>query len=209
MVEVHYNLVDERLDRTYSINLYTSKDNFIQPMENVHGDVGIDIAVGNNKVVYWNALEEFGSDFTGDISLELKGNYYVPFINVDGISEGKVFKRGVEHDFTWTGGRGDNVLLFELYKDGNLIIAYDERANVGNTKLSFPRKVKPGEGYRLKISDANNRDEVVFTEEFTIERKIPVFLQITGGALVGAGLVVLYYTTRDLQDIPEPPTPSR
>lgn len=36
-VFVQYNLLDERLDRSYSVRLYTSMDNFIRPVEKVTG----------------------------------------------------------------------------------------------------------------------------------------------------------------------------
>jgi hypothetical protein len=209
IVEVRYNLLDERIDRSYAISLYTSKDNFVQPMQKIDGDIGIDIAVGNNKVVYWNAKEEFGSDFAGNVSLELKGNYYVPFINIDGLKKGVVFSRGKAHEFVWSGGRGDNVLQFDLYQGDKLVKSFEDRPNVGNTTLNFPSRIKPGENYTLKISDTQNRDEVVITETFTIKRKIPLILQLSGAALVGAGAVIIYYATRDLQDISEAPVPNR
>ena len=78
--------------------------------------MGIDIKVGDNKKIIWRAKEELGADFDGRLSLELKGSLYVPFISIEGLEEGAVFKRGKPNDVTWSGGRGDNVLNFELYK---------------------------------------------------------------------------------------------
>lgn len=199
LLEINYDLVDDRLDRTYAISLYTSKDNFIQPMELVNGEIGIDIPPGNNKVLTWNAKEELGEDFKGGISLELKGNYYVPFISLEGIEEGREFKRGEAYDIVWSGGRGDNILNFELYKGENLISSFEKRPNTGKTSLDFPAMVKPGDDYRLKVSDTKNRDDVIFTDEFTIKRKFPLSLQVAAGAVVGAGLVVLIQSL-----IPEP-----
>lgn len=89
-ISVSYNLVDERVDRSYSIRLYTSQDNFIRPMQLVRGDVGVDILVGPNKTMTWKAKEELGADFFGGIKLELKGEIYVPFIELDGIEEDMV-----------------------------------------------------------------------------------------------------------------------
>jgi len=62
-VIIHYNLQDEDLNRRYSLHLYNSIDNYIQPIEKVSGDIGVDIAVGDNKKVVWHAMEELGEDF--------------------------------------------------------------------------------------------------------------------------------------------------
>lgn len=192
-VQLYYNLIDERIDRSYSVSLYSSKDNFIQPMEFVSGDVGIDIPVGENKVVVWDALSELGEDFDKGISLELKGNYYIPFITLDGLESGKIFKRGKANDLAWSGGRGDNILNFELYKGDNLVKSFEERPNNGNTSITFPIKVRPGKDYRFRISDSNNRDEVVFSEPFIIKRKIPLGAQLGISFALGVGIGYLIY----------------
>lgn len=209
-VEVRYNLKDERIDRSYSINLYTSKDNYIQPMEQVSGDIGIDISVGNNKVLLWDAKGELGDDFDGAVALELKGNYYVPFIIPEGIDEGKQFKRGTPYDFIWTGGRGDNILNIELYRGDNLITVFEERPNVGNTVLTIPSNVKPGTDYRFKISDSRNRDEVVFTNQFEVKRKFPLGLKIGTAFVVGVGVGILIKSLLPTEThvIDEPPLPA-
>ena len=213
-VEVHYNIFDERIDRSYSVYLYTSSDNFIQPMEMVDGDVGIDIKVGENKVIRWNAKEELGGFVDKAISLELKGNYYIPFITIEGIEKNKIFKRGKAHDFTWSGGRGDNVLNFELYRGENLAKSFEERPNVGNTSITFPSSVKPGDDYRFKISDANNRDEIVFSEPFTVKRKIPLGVKLGASFLIGAGVGyiltnVVGSSGSERSDIPLPNIPEQ
>jgi hypothetical protein len=190
-VEVRYNILDDRIDRSYAVKLYTSKDNFIQPMELISGYADIDIEVGDNKKLTWNAIEELGNDFQGDVSLEIKGNYFVPCINMMGIQEDREFKRGKAYEFVWSGGRGDNILEFQLYQNGNIIKDFEERANTGNTELVIPSNVKPGKHYQLKISNANNSYEVVFTEEFNIKRKYPLNLQVGVGVLSGRGIGTL------------------
>ncbi len=211
LVEVHYELLDDNPDRSFTISLYTSRDNFIQPLNAVEGDVGIDIKVGGNKVAYWNAKKELGRDFNGALSLEIKGNIYIPFITLDGLEEGMVFKRGKPNDFIWSGGRGDNVLNFELYRGNNLIKVFEERPNIGNTSLIIPTDVKPGHNYRYRISDTRNKDEVVFTNTFTIKRKVPLAVKIGLAAIVGGvvGYIIGNSGTETTPEIQEPPLPTR
>ncbi|CAD5293128.1 MULTISPECIES: hypothetical protein [unclassified Imperialibacter] len=207
---INYDLKDDILERKYALFLYSSQDNFIQPLEKVSGDVGVNLSVGGNKKIVWKPKEEFGEDFVGQLAFELKGSVYVPFIFLDGFDDYKELKRGKPYDLVWSGGRGDNVLNFELYKGENKVAVLEERPNVGNTKLILPVKVKPGKDYRLKISDKRNRDEVVFTEEFTIRRKVPLALKLGVFFTVGVatGLLIDQLTQED-PIIPAPGVPTR
>lgn len=210
-VVLKYNLNDDRLDRKYSLYLYASTDNYIQPLTKVSGDVGVDIAVGGNKSITWNAKEELGDGFAGDVSLELKGNIYIPFIALDNFDDYKVLKRGKPYEVTWTGGRGDNVLLFELYEEESKIKIFEERPNNGNTTIIIPNDVKPGR-YRFKISDSRNRDEVVYTMNFIVKRKVPLIAKAGLGLalLGGVGYIVsLGGAEAPEEKIGDPLSPSR
>jgi hypothetical protein len=208
-VQVSYNLKDERLDRKYSLYLYTSTDNYIQPLQKVTGDVGVDLAVGENKKLTWRAKEELGETYKGGVSLELKGSIYVPFITLDGFNDYKKFKRGKPYDVTWTGGRGDNVLSFELYKGEEKVKVLEERPNVGNTIVIIPSDVKPGR-YKFKISDSRNKDEVVYTMDFLVKRKVPLGLKLGLLAVVGGAAVYLAGSASgDETKMGEPPLPTR
>src|SRR5258705_12516624 len=59
----NYSLIDSTLGRTYTVNLYTSKDNFTYPLQKVKGDIGIEIQPGVNKKIERNAKQEFGHTF--------------------------------------------------------------------------------------------------------------------------------------------------
>jgi len=210
-VVIHYNLLDQNTDRKYSLHLYTSRDNYVQPMEMVDGDIGVDISVGENKKVIWNVNKEFGEDFQGDLAIELKGTIYIPFVSLDGFEQYEVLKRGKPYDFTWSGGRGDNVLNFELYRGETKVKVFEERPNVGNTQLTIPTDVKPGKGYWFKISDKRNRDEVVHTGTFVVQRKLPLILKVGLGAIVVGvtGYLLGSDNSQEEPDIPEPPLPQR
>ena len=187
-VIINYELRDDNPDRRYSLHLYSSRDNYIQPLEYVEGDIGIDILVGGNKKVIWNAAEELGADFRGNMALELQGNIYIPFIELESFEAYGTLKRGKPYNFTWSGGRGNNVLKFELYKGDTRIHTFEERPNVGNTSLVIPTDVKPGSGYRFRVSDVRNRDEIVYSGTFDIKRKFPLIAKLAVAAIAGGGI---------------------
>jgi hypothetical protein len=213
-VVLHYDLVDENQDRKYTLRLYSSKDNFVQPLTLVTGDIGIGVPVGGNKQVTWNAREELDSAFSGNISLELKGQVYIPFITLSGFEDYGTFKRGKAYDLTWSGGRGDNVLNFDLYHGDEKVWTQPNVANSGNLTLVIPTDVKPGRKYIFRISDAKNPDEVIYTVEFNVKRKVPQVVRIATMAAIVGGAAILINSfggagTPEEPKIGEPPLPKR
>ena len=176
-VVIYYDLLDSINNRSYTINVYASLDNYINPLTEISGDLGLDVQPGGNRKIVWNAQKELGDDFIGDVSLEVRGRIYIPFVRLDGFEDFKKFKRGKRYKITWTGGRGNQVLNFNLYKGDKKVTVFPNVANVGEYNLKF-ENVKPGGDYYFKIEDSRNKDDVVLTEKFKISRKTPLLLKI-------------------------------
>lgn len=193
---IYYDLIDTIKDRRYTINLYSSLDNYLNPLQKLSGDRGLEVKPGTNKKIVWNAKEELGAEFDGKVGLEIRGRLYIPFVRFTGFEDYKVRKRGVPFAITWSGGRAQNVLNFDLYnKEGALVWTEPGVGNTGNTEITIPTNVKPGGGYYFKISDAKNKDEVVNTGGFEIKRKIP--LSIKAVAVAGLGGLIYWLSTKD------------
>lgn len=185
-VFVYYDLYDTIAAHSYTINLFYSKDNFISPLQKVRGDVGLEVRPGANKKIEWSAKDELGPDFKkGNISLEVKGRLYIPFIRFDG--HYKELKRGKKYELTWTGGTQQNILNFDLYQKGKKITTFANIANVGHYTLVIPNSVKPGRDYQFRISDTKNKDQVVFSQTFSIDRRVPLVYKIAVPVVLGVG----------------------
>ncbi len=189
-LHVLYKLEDSKNDRAYQINIYSSKDNFISPLQAVNGDIGVEIYPGDSKEIIWDPFEEFGQDFNDEINIEIRGRVYIPFVKLDDFNY-ESLKRGKSYEITWTGGASSNILNIDLYKEDIKVAVFSNIANVGEYNLNIPKKTEVGGNYRLRISDKNNKDDVVFSKEFAIKRKIPLALQIAPVAIVGAGIYFL------------------
>lgn len=189
-VFIHYDLIDTTRGRVYSVNLYSSRDNFINPLTKVKGDFGIEIVPGSNRKIEINAIEEFGATFEGKVSFELRAKVYVPFVRMEGFA--KKFKRGKPYEIHWTGGRPQNILNFDLYKGEEKVHTFPNIPNAGKYNLVFPGDTKPGK-YRFTISDSKNKDEVVHTAPFVVKRKIGLAYKVIPIIAVGA---VIYIVTR-------------
>lgn len=199
-VFVYYDLVDTISHRTYTVNLYSSRDSYVTPLTKVEGDLGLEVKPGRNRKITWNAKDELGADFEGKVGLEIKGRLYVPFIRFQGFKDHIVRKRGVAFDIVWSGGRANSLINFELLKDDKLVAVPQTNvaASIGKASIRIPKNTKTGDNYRFRIIDSKNKDDVVYTDAFRVKRKIPLLLQVLPVAAVG---VVVYMLTR-----PEPPT---
>jgi len=206
-IVLYYELTDSINNRAYTINVYTSLDNYINPLTRVTGDVGLEIKPGGNRKIIWNAKEELGASFDGEVALEVRGKIYIPFVKLDGFGDYQKFKRLRNYKITWTGGRGNSVLNFDLYRGEKKITTFPNIANVGQYTLRLDGNVRPGKNYRLKVSDAKNKDDVVWTENFTIKRKTPLLLKMLPILGVGYLATTLAGKSTSNNDIVDPPTP--
>lgn len=202
-VFVFYDLIDTVKSRTYTINLYSSHDTFVTPLTKVEGDLGLEVRPGRNRKITWRAKEELGAEFEGKVGLEVRGKLYVPFIRFQGFKDHIVRKRGVPFDIVWSGGRATSLINFELLKGDKLVAVphANVAATVGKVTLKIPTNVKPGDNYRFRIVDSKNKDDVVYTDTFTLKRKIPLLLKALPVVVVGG--VVYMMMNKDPEKTPE------
>jgi hypothetical protein len=200
-VAVHYDLIDTTRNRTYTVHMYSSIDQFLAPLEKIKGDVGLQVKPGRSKKVVWNTREEFGPQFNGDVQLEIRGHVYVPFLMLDKFKDVQVRNRGFL--VKWSGGQAHNILNFQLHRaDGKLEYALSNVANASETKIVIPSSVKPGKDYYFRISDSKNKDQVVESQRFQIRRKYPLVSKV---ALIAIAGFVIYELLPEKDKIVEGP----
>lgn len=206
-ITVYYDLADAE-DRTYTISLYSSRDNFMAPLEKVSGDVGLEVKAGTDRKIVWDALAELGPAFDGKISLEVRGRVYIPFVRFERFEEYKAIKRGKTYQITWTGGTPQNILQFELYKgDSKTGVVFNDIANTGKYSLQLPKSVKTGKDYYFKVTDTKNKDEIVFTGKFAIKPKVPLVFKAIPVVGIGALIYLLTGGESGTKNIPDPVDP--
>jgi hypothetical protein len=188
-VIVYYDLEDSSPTNEYQLGLYASTDNFTVPMSKVKGDVGGEIKPGLNKKIEWDVKEELG-DFTGDISLEIRGKVFVVFVKLKDFDAAKTYKRGKRYGISWKPG-STNPIHIELYKGSERMTGELNHPNNGAYTLSLPSRIEPGKDYRLKISDSKKPDDVVYTDYFTVKQRVPLVSKIAAAGIVLGGLTYL------------------
>jgi len=173
---VTYDLSDTVPNRTYTINLYSSSDNFVTPLSHVSGDIGLEVKPGSNRKITWNANKDLAPEFQGKVSLEVRGRVYIPFVRINQLAA--VYKRNKTNKITWVGGRGNTVLNFELLRGDKFVTVFPNIANVGSYNFRLDNGVKPGKNYRFRITDAKNKDDIVYSPAFAVKRKVPLLVKV-------------------------------
>jgi hypothetical protein len=189
-VVLHYDLLDSLEGRFFIVRLYVSKDNYLNSLQQVTGDVGIEVRPGKNKIIAWDAREELGELFDGSVALEIRGRVFVPFINVEQINHYKIFKRSRKYTLTWSGGTPQNILNFDLFNKDQKVLTFPNIANVGHHQFEFPVHLKPGKRYRFRVSDTRNRDDVVYSQSFQLKRKVPLLFKVIPVTLAATTLSI-------------------
>jgi Ser-Thr-rich glycosyl-phosphatidyl-inositol-anchored membrane family len=205
VLTIEYDLVDSIPGRFYTVRLYYSGDGFLNPMTKTSGDIGLEVVPGRGKMISWKFQEEFGDRPLPKSSFEVRAKTFVPFINTQSINAHTSFKRGRKFDLTWKGGSQQNILNFDLVRGQKRILTFSNVANVGHHVFEIPTTIKPGKGYRFRISDSKNSDEVVFTKEFKIKRKVPLTLK--SGIVVGVSAILVFLLSESENGLPDPFTP--
>ncbi len=203
-VIIHYDLNDTIPGRSYTLNVYSSTDNYLNPLQQLKGDIGMEVKPGYDKKISWDAKAELGDDFNGSVALEIRGRIYVPFVYFSSFNDYKSFKRGKPYEITWSGGTSRNILNFDLYRKEKKVATFANVANVGYYKMVLPKDTKPGKGYTFRVSDTKNKNEVVYTSAFKVKRKSPLLLKIIPLAVLG----YLAYTFIGGSDDPGPAGPT-
>jgi hypothetical protein len=189
-VIIHYVLNDENKDHQYLIQLFSSQDNFTTALTKVSGDAGTEVRPGASNKIIWDATKELGA-FKGDLSFEVRGRVYVPFVKLKSVNEGDVFKRGKNYPITWTSGNLSGQVNIELYKGEVRISGDNNQPNVGKYDWYVPGSAKKGNNYRLKFTNAKDRNDVVYSKEFTVKPRTPFLIKALGVAVIGGGVAFL------------------
>ena len=204
-VILHFDLIDTTRNRTYTVYVYSSRDNFLAPLTKVSGDAGLEVKPGLNRKIVWNSKQELGATFEGDIDLEIRGRVYIPFIRLVGFENAKVRKRTVPFIVKWSGGTRHNILNFQLYKGEKLAHTFPNAPNESQHKITIPTSVKPGKDYYFKIADSKNSEQIVITSKFNLKRKIPLVLKAIPVAGIGGLIYFLTGSDNGPKDLEGPP----
>lgn len=205
VIIVSYNLEELPPGNELQVQLFSSIDNFISPLKKVSGDIGSTLEAGYNKSITWNYAEEYPG-YSGKISVEVRGKAFIPVARFRNVTGGTIYKRGDNYGIDWKPGN-NKVVDIEVYQGSNRVQGESNINNSGNYNLQLLPTLKPGNNYRIKISDSRNPEEYVYSESFTVKRKIPLLIKAVPIAIIGVlGLyTILNSSSEKSSEIPGVP----
>jgi hypothetical protein len=186
-VSIQYDLAGEIPGQVFEVSLYSSQNEFSQPLKQVRGAVGPDITPGREKAIEWGAQKEL-TRFTGEVTFEVRANLTFSPIAIGYPQVESVFRRGHAYKLQWKGGLAGEKLRLELIRDGFPNQVIDNVANTGTYSWRVAEETPIAENYRLKITaQSNNVLNTKTSDLFAIKRRIPLVAKfIPAGILVGA-----------------------
>ena len=153
----------------YTVQVFSSHDNYRAPLQYVTGDTGGDIE-GSNKTysVEWDAKKELVT-YSGQIQLELRGEVtYTPVHSEDMALKVKRNKSSTLH---WTGGNSRDQIKIDLMRHNVVQKQLASGSNSGRYNWTVDRDISKGTGYQLRLTNLGNQGETYETNPFTVRGK--------------------------------------
>lgn len=169
----------------YKVDVYSSIDQYRQPLKGVSGEVGEKVISGKGKKIEWQTDKDI-KEFIGEVDFKLKATLvFAPWL-VMKPKEQESYKRGKSLPIAWSGYSSTaKTVRLELQKDGQPITSIDAVINSGKSDFNFPKNLKTGGGYQMKVVNTQNANEQAISKEFKIKRKIPLVVKLLPIAIIG------------------------
>jgi hypothetical protein len=197
-VIISYDLVSSHTQDYYTVEVYSSHDNFSNPLKAVSGDVGPEIKPGLGKTITWMVKAEMGP-FKGSLTFELRATPYLivmPF-EFTNPAVATIVKKGKSLSLLWAGGVYEENISLQLMQKDNIHSLIAQTKNTGSFTWQVPKSTPKGD-YRILLTA---QEGSAMSKTVTVKKKGGfgrfMLLMIVGGG-------AYYYFTLD----PPPPPPA-
>jgi hypothetical protein len=180
-VRVNYDLEGEVPGQLFTVNLYSSTNQYTLPLEYVDGYVGEHVEAGINKFIDWDLSQELVA-FEGELAFEIRAELTFTPISMAFPQTSRI-SRGKEQLITWKGTNTRERVDIQLLRDGRKIQTIASTVNDGQYEWEVPYSTKPGNGYSVKISSTSS-SQTDTGSEFKIHRKIPLLVKLIPFAII-------------------------
>jgi hypothetical protein len=195
-----YDLVDfESGDRAF-VKVYSSLDNFENPLTNASGDIGY-VAPGPNKRIDWVVPNEVIYNFES-ISYQFKSEVVIGWKILT--PSGNGVKRGTVNNITWKGGKAEDNIKIKLVTPLQVSIDLEQQKNTGTYEWSTSKNLAVGKGYTLQITGSDNVPLV--EKRFAVKRRITPL--IYGVPVVGVLVLLISGGGGGSEGLPDAPLPN-
>lgn len=203
-VRVSYDLEGEVPGQMFSVNLFSSTNQFNLPLEFVDGYVGENVEAGINRFIDWDIERELVA-YEGELNFEVRAELtFTPISMV--FPESSSITRGKQQLITWKGTNTRERVDIQLLREGRKVGTIANTVNDGQFEWEVPYSVKPGNGYTVKISSTSS-SQTDTGSEFKVHRRIPLLVKIVPFVIVTPVVIKLAEEPdRPPQFLPSPPS---
>ncbi|MBS1541928.1 MAG: hypothetical protein JSS73_14850 [Bacteroidetes bacterium] len=229
-VTLTYDLLHSDTSKRFYVQVFSSTDDFTQPLDHVTGAVGANIKPGLSRQIFWDVLKSLPPDFDKDIVYRIKislnplpikkveppaGQKEIAIPAATQLGTKKTFmlispafcRRGKKYNIQWQGAAPTDQLVFELTDalHTQKIIGQSTGKENWWTWL-VPADIKTG-NYTLRAT-ANGKSAEAVTLPLHIRRKTPLIVKAL--PVLAAGVVVVLITGKKTGDttLPGPVNPN-
>lgn len=197
---IFYDLIDVEPGYRASVKLYSSLNNFAQPINKISGDIS-NVLPGPNRRIVWIIDEDYSTEINA-IKFKLEGEVY-PKFEMYPINSNNELIRGRKHKIFWQGGITEKKINLELIYPTQDTIYVVNIKNTGSYTWSTPKNIKTGGGYKIRLIN----DGIITEQNLYIKRRkswIWLSIPIAG---------IIYYLASEKSDsnpsdLPNAPLPN-
>ena len=218
---ITYDLNATDATQKFKVSLFSSHNNYTQPLTLLTGDFGDNILPGKNHRVTWDVKNAVPADFDGEISIKVKAARIIPVsepviskLAVKPLAQNK-YKKGSKVELSWSGGQVGDKIIIEVLKGGQVVQKLSEKPNSAQSySWQMPTDMKPGKDYTGRLTNSSRAGDVASSQVFAINPKIPLWVKGAGVVVFGAVVYVVAsgYKSEDstttLSDLPGPVKPN-
>ena len=217
---ITYDLNATDAGQKFKVSLFSSHDNYTQPLTLLTGDAGDNVLPGKNHRVTWDVKNSVRPGFEGEIRIKVKAVRLVPVmepVKTEAASKLVIkpliqnsYKKGSTIHVSWAGGQAGDKLLIELLKGGEVQQKIAEKANSPQTwSWLVPKDMKAGKDYVVRVTNSSRGEDRAVSQVFTIKPKIPMLLKVAPVMVIGAAVYVITSGSKTSKnDLPGPVKPN-
>jgi len=200
IVIITYDLKSADPSQKFKIAVYSSHDNYANPVSHVTGAVGENVSPGKGLRIEWDAKSSLPQDFNKETTVRLRG---VAMVQAKPL-EKTVYKKGGNVELAWSGGGKSDKINIELMREDAVYKTLAEGADNSNAfSWKIPKNLKAGKTYSLRLTDVTNPMQPSATSQFEIKAKIPMVVKIAAAAVViGGGIYLATQGNNDDDKLP-------
>lgn len=188
LVRISYDLQEEVPGQLFTVQLFSSANDFNLPLVYVQGEVGENIKAGIDKFIDWDISKELIA-FDGDLTFEVRALLTFSPVKLSYPVKGSI-SRGKTHTITWEGNNPNEDVDIELFRDRKKIGTIAKTTNDGSFEWDVPVTLKPGRGYSLKISSTSST-QFDRGGKFNIRRRVPLLVKVVPLAAIVPAIIIL------------------